>query len=101
MSHAIEDFQFRTGDAAPRIHSGFHWHQGVIAAVNEIEDLTTGLSRKIWQKVLILEQQTKRKIPIAESEPIYGDERDSIIAPQSPKYSERDSDQPTTIIKAR
>ena len=32
----------------------------VIAAVNEIEDLTTGLSGKIWQKVLILEQQMKR-----------------------------------------
>lgn len=26
----------------------------VIAAVNEIEDLTTGLSRKIWQKVMII-----------------------------------------------
>ena len=26
-----------------------------IAAVNEIEDLTTGLSRKIWQKIMILQ----------------------------------------------
>ncbi len=26
----------------------------VISAVNEIEDLTTGLSRKIWQKIMIL-----------------------------------------------
>ena len=24
-------------------------------AVNEIEDLTTGLSRKIWQKIMILQ----------------------------------------------
>ncbi len=28
--------------------------QIVIAAVNEIENLTTGLSRKIWQKIIIL-----------------------------------------------
>ena len=27
-----------------------------IAAVNEIEELTTGLSRKIWQKIMILQQ---------------------------------------------
>ena len=27
---------------------------GALAAVNEIEDLTTGLSRKIWQKLMIL-----------------------------------------------
>jgi len=25
-----------------------------LSAVNEIEDLTTGLSRKIWQKIMIL-----------------------------------------------
>lgn len=66
----------------------------VIAAVNEIEDLTTGLSRKIWQKVLILEQQTKRKIPFVESEPTYGDERDTIIAPPS---TEQERDKPPAI----
>ncbi len=27
----------------------------VLAAVNEVETLTTGLSRKIWQKLMILE----------------------------------------------
>jgi hypothetical protein len=27
---------------------------GALAAVNEIEDLTTGLSRKIWQKLMVL-----------------------------------------------
>jgi len=27
-------------------------------AVNEVEDLTTGLSRKIWQKIIIMHQQT-------------------------------------------
>ncbi|MEM9480017.1 MAG: hypothetical protein AAGA58_10225 [Verrucomicrobiota bacterium] len=27
--------------------------QAAVAAVNEIEDLTTGLSRKIWQKIMI------------------------------------------------
>jgi hypothetical protein len=26
----------------------------VLAAVNEVEDLTTGLSRKVWQKLMIL-----------------------------------------------
>jgi hypothetical protein len=25
-----------------------------LAAVNEVEELTTGLSRKIWQKIMIL-----------------------------------------------
>ena len=70
----------------------------VIAAVNEIEDLTTGLSRKIWQKVLILEQQTKRKISFVESEPTYGDERDTIIAPPS---TEQKRDKPLAIIQAR
>jgi hypothetical protein len=28
----------------------------VISAVNEIENLTTGLCRKIWQKLIILER---------------------------------------------
>jgi hypothetical protein len=28
----------------------------IIEAVNEIEDLTTSLSRKIWQKIMILQQ---------------------------------------------
>jgi hypothetical protein len=27
---------------------------GALAAVNEVESLTTGLSRKIWQKLMIL-----------------------------------------------
>ena len=27
----------------------------VVAAVNEIESLTTGLSRKVWQKITILQ----------------------------------------------
>jgi len=27
----------------------------VVAAVNEVEDLTTGLSRKVWQKIMILQ----------------------------------------------
>jgi hypothetical protein len=25
-----------------------------LAAVNEVEELTTGLSRKIWQKIMVL-----------------------------------------------
>ena len=49
-----------------------------IAAVNEIEDFTTGLSRKIWQKVLLLENQMERYVPIDGSSAIYGDERDTI-----------------------
>jgi hypothetical protein len=28
----------------------------IIESVNEIEDLTTSLSRKIWQKIMILNQ---------------------------------------------
>ena len=28
----------------------------VLAAVDEVESLTTGLSSKIWQKIMILEQ---------------------------------------------
>jgi hypothetical protein len=31
----------------------------IIEAVNEIEDLTTSLSRKIWQKIMILQQPQK------------------------------------------
>lgn len=27
-----------------------------LAAVNELEDLTAGLSRKIWQKIMILDR---------------------------------------------
>ena len=32
----------------------------VVAAVNDIEDLTSGLSRKIWQKIMILHDSEKR-----------------------------------------
>jgi hypothetical protein len=32
-----------------------------VATVNEIEDLTTGLSRKIWQKVMILHSYRQRE----------------------------------------
>ena len=32
----------------------------VLGAVNEIEDLTNGLSRKIWQKLMLLDQMTQR-----------------------------------------
>lgn len=73
----------------------------VIAAVNEIEDLTTGLSRKIWQKVLILEQQTKREFPIEESQPTYGDERDSIMSLPSQRGSAQDKEKPSSIIQPR
>ncbi len=31
----------------------------IIEAVNEIEDLTTSLSRKIWQKIMILQQSSR------------------------------------------
>ena len=36
----------------------------VIAAVNEIEELTTNLSRKIWQKISIIEQMTGELRPV-------------------------------------
>jgi hypothetical protein len=36
-----------------------HFGDGVVlAAVNEIETLTTGLSRKVWQKITVLERPT-------------------------------------------
>lgn len=41
----------------------------VIQAVNEIEDLTTNLSRKIWQKIMIL-HQTGRMQPAAAPESV-------------------------------
>ncbi len=47
---------------------------GAIAAVNEIEALTTGLSRKIWQKMTILESQMQRE-QLDQQEPAYADER--------------------------
>jgi hypothetical protein len=34
----------------------------VVAAVNDIEDLTSGLSRKIWQKIMILDEPTEPKL---------------------------------------
>ena len=49
-----------------------------IAAVNEIEGLTTGLSRKIWQKMLILEHQMRRGAKLDQTEPAFGDERDTL-----------------------
>jgi hypothetical protein len=42
-----------TGKIAALYIQGFD-DEGALAAVNEIEDLTTGLSRKIWQKLMIL-----------------------------------------------
>ena len=35
----------------------------VLAAVDEVEDLTTGLSRKIWQKITILERLRETQCP--------------------------------------
>ena len=29
----------------------------MLSAVNELENLTTGLSRKIWQKIMIVDKQ--------------------------------------------
>ncbi len=49
----------------------------VIAAVNEIEELTTNLSRKIWQKIMILEQ-------------LSGDERAARVAPGNDMQAEAD-----------
>jgi hypothetical protein len=31
-----------------------------LAAVNEVEDLTTGLSRKIWQKIMIINSDSAK-----------------------------------------
>lgn len=40
----------------------------VLSAVNELESLTTGLSRKIWQKIMILHKLDER-IPPADRTP--------------------------------
>lgn len=40
----------------------------VLVAVNEIENLTTALSRKIWQKIMILEKQVVAEDRVATSE---------------------------------
>ncbi len=56
----------------------------VIAAVNEIESLTTGLSRKIWQKMLILEHQLHREPHIEESKAVFGDERSTLGVTKRP-----------------
>ncbi|HET7292846.1 MAG TPA: hypothetical protein VFM88_10500 [Vicinamibacteria bacterium] len=34
-----------------------------LQAVNEVEDLTTGLSRKIWQKLMVLYALEERRVP--------------------------------------
>lgn len=46
-----------TGKIAALYAQKFH-DSNVVAAVNEIELLTTGLSRKIWQKLMLLEQDS-------------------------------------------
>lgn len=33
-----------------------------LAAVNEVEDLTTGLSRKIWQKIMIINSDAEHRV---------------------------------------
>lgn len=48
----------------------------IIGAVNEIEDLTTSLSRKIWQKIMILRQTPI--VPITQATQV-------IPTPQAPK----------------
>ena len=50
---------------------------GAIAAVNEIETLTTGLSRQISQTMSILESQMQRE-QLDQQEPAYADERETL-----------------------
>ncbi|MCM2373368.1 hypothetical protein NB063_22375 [Rhodopirellula sp. ICT_H3.1] len=37
-----------------------------VASVSDVEQLSTGLSRKIWQKIMILEQQSAHRLAIAD-----------------------------------
>ena len=46
------------GKVAAYYVQGFH-DPVVLRTVNEIEDLTNGLSRKIWQKLTLLERMTE------------------------------------------
>ncbi len=41
----------------------------VVAAANELEGLTTGLSRKVWQKIMMIDAERQKKEWAAESEP--------------------------------
>ena len=41
----------------------------VLDAVDDVEDLTSGLSRKIWQKITILENLSRAPLPAAERKP--------------------------------
>jgi hypothetical protein len=41
----------------------------MVSSVNEVETLTTDLSRKIWQKIMILHSSNQPSRPAAESPP--------------------------------
>ena len=43
------------------LHAGRVHDRDVIAAVNDIEDLTSNLGRKIWQKIMILSELDERQ----------------------------------------
>ncbi|WP_432798379.1 hypothetical protein [Poriferisphaera sp. WC338] len=45
------------------LHAQYSQDTVVLDAVNEIETLTTGLSRKIWQKIMILDQIVSKQQP--------------------------------------
>jgi hypothetical protein len=44
------------------LYTGQIQDEAVIAAVNELEDLTSNLGRKIWQKIMILSQLDERRV---------------------------------------
>jgi hypothetical protein len=57
----------------------------VLQSVNDIETLTNGLSRKIWQKIMILEEELRR-----------AGESSSIVAAPKPPTTEPDLSPPET-----
>ncbi len=74
---------------------------GAIAAVTEVETLTTGLSRKIWQKITLIEKhmpvqayikgsavKTPTHAPASKSEPVPEPEPESVPEPEPVPESE-------------
>jgi hypothetical protein len=41
------------------LYAQYTTDSAALAAVDQIEDLTSGLSRKIWQKIMMLHQTTR------------------------------------------
>ena len=59
-----------------------------VAAVSEVEQLTTGLSRKIWQKIMLLSQLAERQTNLVAPSHPHGDSRIESSPPPSPPFGD-------------